>query len=372
MPTDQTRNAPSAHDHQVPGTSSGPGFDRLDPSSMLSTEALDRRAVERERTDLRRDARLVLVMLGGRLPLRGDRLVLLERSQLPELPADPARPEVFLGEVAAAAVLPDEEHDPQQRVGVTVRALDDSQSALQDTTHGVVDELGQQIAAVQAQLDTAAPGHQWQGLRQAALSMIGRSPEDEALAVAAQAAMAWHLDHPRCPRCGEVTEVARSGWIRVCPQDSSLHFPRTDPAIIVAVTDGEPGSDQERLLLGRAAAWPEGRFSTLAGFVEPGESIDQAVRREIQEESGADVGDVRILGSQPWPFPRSLMIGCTARLQGGQVAPDGEEIAELRWVTREQLRRTSEVGELLLPGRISIARSLIEHWNGSPLTGAEW
>ena len=106
--------------------------------------------------------------------------------------------------------------------------------------------------------------------------------------------------------------------------------------------------------------------------MEPGESIDLAVRREIQEESGAIVGDVRILGSQPWPFPRSLMIGCTARLQGGAVAPDGVEIAELRWVTREQLRRTSEAGELRLPGRISIARSLIEHWYGGALTGVEW
>ena len=339
---------------------------------MLSTEALDRRAVEREHTDLRRSARLTLVMLGGRLPMREDRLVLLERSQLQELPSDPARPEVFLGEVAASAVLMDRAHDPQQRVGVTVQPLDDSQSALQDITHGVVDELGQQIAAVQDLLETTAPGYEWQGLRRAALSLIGRSPEDEALAVAAQAATAWHLDHPRCPRCGEITEIERSGWVRVCPNDSSLHFPRTDPAIIVSVTDGEPGSDQERLLLGRAAAWPEGRFSTLAGFVEPGESIDLAVRREIQEESGAIVGDVRILGSQPWPFPRSLMIGCTARLQGGAVAPDGVEIAELRWVTREQLRRTSEAGELRLPGRISIARSLIEHWYGGALTGVEW
>lgn len=372
VPTDETRDTAAAPDRQAPSTAHGASPERLDPSSMLSTEALDRRAVEREHTDLRRSARLTLVMLGGRLPMRGDRLVLLERSQLPELPADPARPEVFLGEVCAAAVLAEQTQDPQERVGVTVRALDDSQTALQDTTHGVVDEIGRQIAAVQDQLETRAPGYEWQGLRRAALALIGNCPEDEALAVAAQAAAAWHLDHPRCPRCGEITEVERSGWMRVCPQDSSLHFPRTDPAIIVTVTDGEPGSDQERLLLGRAAAWPEGRFSTLAGFVEPGESIDQAVGREIREESGAIVGDVRILGSQPWPFPRSLMIGCTARLQGGAVAPDGVEIAELRWVTREQLRRSSDAGELRLPGRISIARSLIEHWYGGALTGVEW
>ncbi len=361
---------------------------------MLSTEALDRRAVEREHTDLRPGAQLCLVLRGGRLPVSRGRLVLLERAALPELRPDPARPEVYLGRIPVAALTGEtaaaltgtasiseaptaaadvpEAADPQARVDITVRSLDSSHDPLQDITHGVVDESAEQVAVLDRMLAERAPDHEWTDLRRAAVALMGSSAEDEALAVAAQAVTAWHLDHPRCPRCGAVTEVRRSGWLRVCPQDASMQFPRTDPAIIVTVTDGEPGDPQERVLLGRAAAWPERRFSTLAGFVEPGESLEQAVRREVHEESGALVGDVRVLGSQPWPFPRSLMIGCTARLEGGRVAPDGLEIAELRWLTRAQLREAASTGELRLPGRVSIARALLEHWNGEPLPGGDW
>lgn len=331
----------------------------LDPSSMLSTAALDRRAVDREREDLRETAALTLILQDARLPLSDGRLVLVERSRLGDPSQDPARPEVYLGEIPAEALPETERHaaiaaaGSQGGIGVTVRSL--SEAELSDT----------EVAAAVGPAD-------WVDLRRAATALMGAAPADEALAVAAQAVTVWHREHPRCPRCGELTRVERSGWLRVCPQDGSLHFPRTDPAIIVTVTDGEPGTDQERVLLGRAAAWPQRRFSTLAGFVEPGESFEQAVVREIEEEAGVIVGEVRCLGSQPWPFPRSLMIGCTARLQEGEAIADGQEVAEVRWFTRAQLREAARSGEIALPGRISIARSLIEHWNGEPLTDSDW
>lgn len=385
MPTDDRQNPlPLPHEPSAEPVLGAPAAaDRLDPARMLSTAALDRRAVDRERTDLRPSAQRSLVLRGGRLPMAAGRLVLADRAALGSIPQDPARPEVYLGEIPAetdapdAAVLDAEDGTRPGRWGVTVVSLDLSHTPLQDSTHGVVDETQEPLQRIEraverAARETGAGEVQWTDLRHAAASLLGTSAVDASLAVAAQAITAWHLDHPRCPRCGDLTEVGRSGWLRRCPQDGSMHFPRTDPAVIVTVTDGEPGSEDERLLLGRAAAWPEHRYSTLAGFVEPGESFELAVVREIREESGAIVGDVRCLGSQPWPFPRSLMIGCTARLLGGDVAPDGEEIVDLRWFTRRRLREAVDGAEIRLPGRISIARALIEHWYGGDLPESDW
>jgi NAD+ diphosphatase len=154
-----------------------------------------------------------------------------------------------------------------------------------------------------------------------------------------------------------------------CQACGREEFPRTDPAVIMVVTDGEYPDD--RCLLGRHPSWPPGRYSTLAGFVEPGESIEQAVRREVLEESGIHVGAVSYFGSQPWPLPRSLMIGCLADAISTEVAVDGEEIEDARWFTREQMRSEAEAGTLVLPGGISISRSLVEHWYGEPLPG-QW
>jgi NAD+ diphosphatase len=208
-----------------------------------------------------------------------------------------------------------------------------------------------------------AGAEQWRGLRDFATSVPER---DAALAVAAVALANWHGTHPRCPRCGAVTEPSSAGWSRTCPDDASQHFPRSDPAVIVLITD-----DEDRALLGRRADWPEGRYSTLAGFVEAGESAEMAVRREMLEEAGVAVDRLDYLGSQPWPFPASLMLGYRARIApgSGPATPDGEEITELRWFTRAELGTACADGSAAVPPPISIARRLIERWYGGDIPG---
>lgn len=175
----------------------------------------------------------------------------------------------------------------------------------------------------------------------------------------------WHAVHTHCPNCGEHTEVADAGHVRHCPNCGLNHFPRSDPAIIVLVTD-----DQDRALLGRNEAWPEGRYSTLAGFVEPGESLEAAVRREVFEESGVVIGEeIEYAGSQPWPLPSSLMLGFYAKATGYTINVDQDEIAEAKWFSREDLQALVDDGSMALPGNISISRRLIEGWYGKELTG---
>lgn len=180
------------------------------------------------------------------------------------------------------------------------------------------------------------------------------SDRDAGLMVHAAALTNWHASHPRCPRCGEPTRSVRGGAARVCDDDGSEHFPRTDPAMIVLVTDGA-----DRCVLGRQASWPQSRYSTLAGFVEPGESAEQAVVREVREESGIEVTDIAYRGSQPWPFPASLMLGFTATCDPSAVpaSPDGE-LEDVRWFTREEVKD----GRVLLPTASSIAYALIAEW----------
>jgi len=186
---------------------------------------------------------------------------------------------------------------------------------------------------------------------------------DAGLAVHAVALANWHATHTHCPRCGAATVVVAAGAQRRCVADSTMHFPRTDPAMIVLVTDPD-----DRALLGRQASWPVGRYSTLAGFVEPGEDAERAVVREVMEEAGVIVDDVEYLGSQPWPFPASLMLGFAARSpSGAQPVVDGVELAEARWFSRDDLVAAVTTGEVTLPPPVSIARRLIEHWFGGPL-----
>ena len=200
----------------------------------------------------------------------------------------------------------------------------------------------------------------WTSLRDIGADLTAH---EAGLATTAVALDAWHARHPRCPRCGAPTRVAQSGWTRVCVEDGSEHYPRTDPAVIMAVVDAD-----DRILLGHAAHWPAGRWSTLAGFVEAGESMEHAVRREVAEEAGVVVGEVSYRGSQPWPFPASLMIGFRARALSTDVTVDGVELTEARWFSRDELAAAVRSGDVIPPGRASIARALVEEWFGGPLS----
>lgn len=200
----------------------------------------------------------------------------------------------------------------------------------------------------------------------AALPHLLGDEESLALVVHAIGIAEWLHATRHCPRCGGHLVPEHLGHVLRCATCGRDEFPRTDPAVIMLVEDGD------RCLLGRGKDWPPGRYSTLAGFVEPGESIEDAVRREVFEEAGVRVGEVRYFGSQPWPLPRSLMIGFTATaLDGGtEVSVDGEEIEDARWFTRAQMKAEADAGTLFLPSGISISRSLVEHWYGGPLPGS--
>ncbi|MEE9096619.1 NAD(+) diphosphatase [Pseudarthrobacter phenanthrenivorans] len=196
----------------------------------------------------------------------------------------------------------------------------------------------------------------WAGFREAAAGLTSTST---ALFVESSAIANWHAAHTHCPRCGTPTRVESGGWVRRCPSDNSEHFPRTDPAIIVTVV----GPD-DRLLLGGGGPLDAKNYSTLAGFVEPGESLEEAVVREIQEEVGVRVTACQYLGSQSWPFPASLMLGFTAVTEDTQATPDGVEVTRARWFSRAELQEAVLSGEITISSRLSIARSLIEHWYG--------
>ena len=211
---------------------------------------------------------------------------------------------------------------------------------------------------------------EWFPLR-GALPHLGAGIETEApLLFHAIGLAEWLYATKFCPRCGGALEVRKMGHEQVCTQCGKPQFPRTDPAVIMVVASGEPGSDEERCLLGRQAAWPEGRYSTLAGFCEPGETLEDAVRREVAEEVGIRVGEVEYFGNQPWPLPASLMLGFVGRADTTEIDVDGDEIEDARWFTREEMRAGAESGELVLPGGVSISRSLVEHWYGGPLPGS--
>jgi len=180
------------------------------------------------------------------------------------------------------------------------------------------------------------------------------------LAVHAVALGNWHRAHPRCSKCGAATRVDLGGAVRICDVDASQHHPRTDSAVIVLVKD-----EADRILLGHQSVWPPTRFSNLAGFVEPGESFEQCVVREVAEESGVLVHSIRYLGSQPWPFPASIMVAFEAATSDVSTAcADGEEITEIRWFSRDEMKRAVQEGEISLPPRISVARRMIEFWYG--------
>ncbi len=202
----------------------------------------------------------------------------------------------------------------------------------------------------------------------------GLSPLHLEISMHAIALSNWHDAHPHCSRCGAPTRIDLAGAARRCDVDESQHHPRTDPAVIVLVKDRD-----DRILLGHQPVWPDGRFSTFAGFLEPGETFEQCVAREVFEEAGVRLSEVSYLGSQPWPFTASVMIAFSAVTDSpGDARPDGEEITEVKWFSRSELKAAAEDGSLLLPPTVSVARRMIEGWLGEvsldvkKLAGETW
>ncbi|MEY4102435.1 MAG: hypothetical protein RIR88_569 [Actinomycetota bacterium] len=223
--------------------------------------------------------------------------------------------------------------------------------------------VGTPFLAVAVDDETAArlgpQAQDWHDLRVAGNLLTDR---DAGLFTQALALANWHRSHTHSPQSGEPMVAAHGGWVRHPESDDTAHvFPRTDAAVIVLVTDAE-----DRLLLGNNAMWESNRYSLLAGYVEPGESLESAVIREVWEEAGLDVVNPTYVGSQPWPFPASLMMGFHATLAPGANpeahSADGEEILKLRWFTRDEIRTGAD--DIILPGRASIAHALVEQWLG--------
>jgi NAD+ diphosphatase len=225
-----------------------------------------------------------------------------------------------------------------------------------------VDELPEGLELVLLGVDgddravfAADPGDQLPGERRGLRDLAPMLSQAEGGMVAhAVGLLNWHRRHRFCANCGAPTDAREAGHVRVCPACGTQHHPRTDPVVIMLVTDGD------RALLGRQAQWPAGRYSALAGFVEPGESLEEAVAREVREEAGVQVADVRYRSSQPWPFPSSLMLGFSARWAGGKPAVRDAELEDVGWFTREAIVG----GDVLLPPPTAIARRLIDEWLG--------
>ncbi|MBY6067693.1 NAD(+) diphosphatase [Leisingera aquaemixtae] len=188
--------------------------------------------------------------------------------------------------------------------------------------------------------------------------MTRLTPLEAELAATAKAMLAWHRSHRFCACCGAPSDMAQAGWQRVCPSCKAPHFPRTDPVVIMLITHGDA------VLMGRSPGWPEGMYSLLAGFVEPGETLEAAVRREVLEETGVQVGAVSYLSSQPWAFPMSLMFGCAGEALSREITIDPAEIEDALWVSRQEMM-TVFAGEhpVLKPARKgAIAQFLLKNW----------
>ncbi len=297
----------------------------------------------------RRTTRVVLAHRGTVLTARGHlvRFTVDDLDGLDLLPEDPATgpTRVYLGRA----------EDGTDYVGLD---LDDAARSRVDTRlAGDLDtDAEPQLDDPATGVDVAVPA--WIHLRDVGLAF---DDLDVGLACEIVALGNWHRAHTRSPRNGAPTVPAAGGWVRTDPETGSEHFPRTDPAVIMAVvhTDAE---GTERILLGNNALWPDDRYSLLAGFVEPGETLERAVIREVHEETGVLATDPRYLGSQPWPFPCSLMLGFVARTADMTTDPDLEEISHVRWFTREELRAEQEARTVWTPGTVSIAGQILHAW----------
>jgi NAD+ diphosphatase len=209
---------------------------------------------------------------------------------------------------------------------------------------------GDGLAVFAADPGDAVAG-EWRGLRDLAPVL---SQAEGGMVAHAVALLNWHRRHRFCANCGAASEAREAGHMRACPACGAQHHPRTDPVVIMLVHDGD------RAILGRQAHWPPGRYSALAGFVEPGESLEEAVAREVREETGARVAEIDYRSSQPWPFPSSLMLGFAARWAGGEPAVRDGELEDVGWFTRTAI----VAGDVMLPPPTAIARRLIDEWLG--------
>ncbi|WP_307723841.1 NAD(+) diphosphatase [Terrabacter aerolatus] len=307
----------------------------------LSRSSLDRVALERRRPDvlgeLLGDARTWVV------EVRGDRMQVTPGTAAPHGAGDDRSADDAATDDSLRLVLRAPEPADRDGLGLHLGRDTDGTAYVGIVTRGADGDA-----------DPAEDG--WLTLRQAGEALAAR---DAGIFTTALALANWHATHRFCPRCGAPTVPVQAGWVRRCEREGSEHYPRTDPAVIMSVVDPDG-----RLLLGRGAQWPEGRFSVLAGFVEPGESFEAAVAREVAEEVGVTVDDVRYLGDQPWPFPSSVMIGFEATTRETALTIDPVEMAEARWVSRDEYRDLLRSGTIRTPSGISIAKRIIEHWLG--------
>lgn len=308
----------------------------IDAPTLPWTPAVVERGTERRATDgflaglLAEGTYRTMVLAGGKTLVRDGRIVFLDPSVLPA--GDSA---VFLGSATAS-----------------LDGLPAGTDLLLSVVADPDDDGGAGLLAL-------APGAALLGYREAAATL---DPAEALVFIEANAIANWHRSHTHCPRCGAPTVPESGGWVRRCTADGTEHFPRTDPAIIVAVV----GADG-RILLGGGSNWESNRYSTLAGFVEPGESLEQAVVREIREEVGVRLHSPQYLASQSWPFPASLMLGFVAYTNDDVATPDGVEVTRARWFSQDELAAAVLSGEVTIPPRMSIARALIEHWHGGPI-----
>ena len=295
----------------------------------FSGGGLDRAADRRGGDDWQKDA-LVLPVWRGKVCLNGDRLVRLAPGH-PAL-ADAAEP-VLLGFDGTQAVA------ARDISAWTPPSLPETQMFFDPTEQVHPDIEGGRFVELRG-------------------VMSWLSPIDAELAATARALTGWHVSHRFCAACGQPSQPRQSGWQRVCPACGTAHFPRTDPVVIMLITHGD------RALIGRSPGWPEGMYSCLAGFIEPGETIEAAVRREVLEETGIRVGPVRYAISQPWPFPSQLMIGLIAEVDSEEARPDQTELEAVAWLTRDQARAVLAAShpDYVAPPPSAIAHRLIRAW----------
>jgi NAD+ diphosphatase len=305
---------------------------------------------------------MMIVFTGERLDRAGDRRT--DPAWVAAQAASPAARAVVAGDDGVRVTLPAGDHGEPRVALLPLAGLHAAEPLLLGLDEAgpvfAVDEDGAAARAPVAAhgegpLDPAT-GTRPLGLRAAA----GSLPQaDGGLAAHAAALVNWHRRHRHCAVCGAPTEISDGGIVRRCPRCGAQHHPRTDPVVIMLVTDGD------RVLLGRQPVWPLGRYSALAGFVEPGESLEEAVVREVREEAGVEVGPPEYVASQPWPFPTSLMIGFTAPYRSGEPHRVDEELEDVRWFDRQALARAlagREDSPLGVPPPFAIARRLMEQW----------